>query len=547
MYTRPYELYISLDELKAAWHPETDWVNEKIIRAGGMALEFTFLLCQSLAQDERKALYRDARKQKLFKCLAEQVNLLASLLTPIPLPDSIAAQDPTDTNLTGIPTLDLSWQHDLQGWAALYHALLDRFPFDIGIDQSVQSLLPGKGASSASNTRPRVPYTRWVNPAALKAIYHRRDFNAEDPYFCTVHQITECWFVLVLDLLDRAFGYAAHRAYPLAAKQMLLANNILDYLNGHVMLLESMVLADYHKLRVQLRDASGAQSRQAYEVIGKAQRLAGMLEQYTAGVGLQLYHIQRNPEHHTDVYHFVEALGSLGNHISTFFFRHYKLASRVLGIESLGSLGYEVQALVNRFAQPFFSALDEASYMHAVVTNFQYGEEAGRLVSQMETADGMPNLNALEYERPEPQVEVDPRLINKQIKRYFKAVRETNLDDWIRLFEPDGWIVDPSGCRPYTGHHGLRIFFRNFVKVFSNELTLVVSEKEVDAQTATARVQWTVQAVHKDIPISFSGNELFQFNPNGRIRFVRVFHKPVEIAKQFEKGLRVSAREARSA
>lgn len=548
MYTRPYELYISLDDLKTIWVPKSDWPNERVIRAGGSALELTFLLCQSLETDPRSTLRREARRHQLEASLITQFNLLDTLLAAAPLPPHLALQDAPTTNLTAFPRV-ASWSISVRRWSAVYQALQERLPFDLGLQAPVRALrhVHGLPTNGQASTLPRVPYAQWVGPAKLKALYHRRTFNAEDPFFCTVHQITECWFTLLLDQLDRAFQQAVRQAYVAAAHFVHVANTILDFLNKHIMLLETMVLADYHRLRVQLRDASGAQSMQAYEVIGKAQKLAGLIEQDAETQGLSLYQIQRTPANHIEAYHFVEALSSLGTQVSGFFFRHYKLASRVLGIESLGSLGFEVQALVNRFAKPFFQSFDEAAYLHAVVTNFQYGKQAGIMVSQLETADGMPNLNALEAQPGVTPAPVDCALMDKQVSRYFKAIRETNLEGWIKLFEPEGWIADPSGCRPYKGYNGLRIFFKNFIKVFSQELALVVRRKEIDADQGTVRIEWTVQAEHKGVALSFSGTEMLQFAPNGRILFVRVFHDPAVIARQFEHGVAHHAVKARTA
>ncbi|MEM6335572.1 MAG: nuclear transport factor 2 family protein, partial [Bacteroidota bacterium] len=107
-----------------------------------------------------------------------------------------------------------------------------------------------------------------------------------------------------------------------------------------------------------------------------------------------------------------------------------------------------------------------------------------------------------------------------------------DLEGWVELFAPDGWIEDPVGSRPYVTHGGLRIFFRNFMKAFSTDLEMTCTSLHVDEQTRTARAEWTVSAKHRAFPISFAGREEFSFGPDGLIEYVRVYHDPEHIGRQ---------------
>ncbi|MGD2182519.1 hypothetical protein [Lusitaniella coriacea] len=342
MNTRPYELYISLDRLKKFWQLQTHWSNELPLRVALTSLELSFLLIHQTSQDTRVAARRSERIERLFLGCRQQIELLGQWLHPNLPPDEVLSDTPSaQTNLKELVCLDSTYRQGIKQWSNFYGIIADNFPCALGLEPHINALRNCDGFEA----KLFIPYDTWIQPQAIATFFHKRDFNAEDGLFATVHQITECWLFLAIGGLRWGDRAAQQGQWSIATGWIDRARSILDYLSGHVLLLETMVLSDYHPLRVRLRDASGAQSAQVVELVGCAQRLLEPVEGYLQKRDCRWLDLYRHPETHKGIHHYLQALASLETRLSSFFFYHYKLAAQVLGTESLGSLGFEVQNL----------------------------------------------------------------------------------------------------------------------------------------------------------------------------------------------------------
>ena len=80
----------------------------------------------------------------------------------------------------------------------------------------------------------------------------------EDFFFRSVHLGTECWAFVALQRLDSAKRQLADFSHwHNAAAHILSASHILSYLGDHIMMLTSMILRDYLKLKVEIEGTSG--------------------------------------------------------------------------------------------------------------------------------------------------------------------------------------------------------------------------------------------------------------------------------------------------
>ncbi|WP_170229539.1 nuclear transport factor 2 family protein [Polyangium fumosum] len=535
---RPYELYISLDDLAPLWSGTSGWENEAPLRAALVSLELVFLLIADTARDARAAAPRDERMSRLWSGAVAQIRLLGDVLASTPPPTTLPPGAPSRaTNLhvladlahhttkLGVPT------RLVRQWADTYDATCADVPFLLGLEPAIDAL---RAAHGLPERRPRtdvptLPYDAWAAPLAVAALFQRRTFNAEDRLFASTHQGVECWMFLTLRALAAAESAANLRDWLAGARSIQQAACIVSSLAEAILILETMVLSDYHPLRVRLRDASGAQSRQFASALAAARRLFQRLDADRAERGTSLLTIYRRPEIHRDEHAFFEALTTLENRLSLFLFNHYKLAVRVLGTESLGSLGVEVQTLVDHFVKPLYPDLDRARYRHSVITSFAHGNHAGRIISDLERAPADPPPAP-------PPAALDTSRMRAAVAAYFDAMRDMDLDRWVRLFATNGAIESPEGSRPFRGHHGLRVFFRNFMKVFERGVVVTERAVRIDAREGRAEVDWQLDVRHQGIPISYTGTERFSFSPAGEIVRVTVLDDPRDIARQMLSG-----------
>lgn len=534
MNSRPYELYISLDDITPLWSAQTRWVNEEPLRAALVSLELGFLLIAESAEDSRRTVRQDERVARLWSSAAAQIRLLGDLLTSAsPAPDLAPLPPSRATNLR--PLCGLASRTAALGvstrlirhCADSYDALVEELPFQLGLEPDINRLRAAHGIRERSYRAgaPTLPYDEWAAPRAVAEIFQRRTFNREDRLFASTHQSTECWMFLALRALAAADAAATRRDWAAATQSVSQAAAIMTYLSEAILVLETMVLADYHPLRVRLRDASGAQSRQIAATLTMSRRLLRLLDADLQPRGISYLTIYRRPDAHRAEHGFIEALTTLENRLAAFLFTHYKLAVRVVGAESLGSLGVELQALINHFVQPLYPELDKARYRHSVITGFAYGRHAGSIISDLERAP------------PEPApivtpAELDEDRIRSVVTAYFDAMCKMDLERWVRLFSGRGLIESPAGSRPFHGHHGLRIFFRGFMKTFERDVVMTERAIRIHPSRSHAEVDWQLDVRHGGMPISYTGTERFEFSASGEIERVTVFDEPRDIARQ---------------
>lgn len=536
MNSRPYELYISLDDVAPLWRVDTGWDSEATLRAALVSLELYFLLIADSAKDLRPAARSEERIARLWGAAAAQLRILGDLLSPTPPPVHLVVERASRaSNLHALRALDPSASalaapaRLLRQFVDSYAAALESCPFLLGLEPEINRLCASRGVRGASfrAEAQAIPYDAWAMPEAVAEIFHRRTFNAEDRLFASAHQSVECWMSLALRALASADERAQRRDFDGAARSITRAAAIVTHVTEAITILDMMVLSDYHPLRVRLRDASGAQSKQVATALTVSRKLPMSLAADLESRGASYLLIFRRPNEFPAEHAFLEALATLEARWAGFLFSHYKLAARVLGTESMGSLGVEVQGLINHFVKPLYPELDEVRYKHSVLTGFAHGRHAGNLVSELERAP------RAAPRRPEA---LDEARIRSVIEDYFGAMCAMDLDRWVGLFSSNGMLEAPAGSRPFHGHQGLRTFFRGFMKVFERGVSVTVLGVRVEAPRGRAEVDWRVDVRHKGIPISYTGTECFDFAASGEIVRVTVREDPRDIARQMLTG-----------
>jgi hypothetical protein len=216
MNTRPYELYISLDDLSAAWRPETEWMYEAPLRAALIGLEFSFVLLAKAYGDIRSGKRNRECITRLWAVCTRQIELLRDTLDEA-APPSIGGRPSSATHLAYLDG------RERQRWESYYRLLFADLPFSLGLNAQLED---GKATG-----RPTLPYDRWVNPHAVAELFYRRNFNAEDALFASVHQITECWLFIAHSAMTQAQAAVREQMWEVAAYWVDRISHIFGWLS----------------------------------------------------------------------------------------------------------------------------------------------------------------------------------------------------------------------------------------------------------------------------------------------------------------------------
>jgi tryptophan 2,3-dioxygenase len=239
----------------------------------------------------------------------------------------------------------------------------------------------------------------------------------EDFFFRTVHLGTECWAKIALTRLDSARELASAGQWHVAAARILQASRILDYLGSHVMLLTSMNLRDYLLLKVELEGTSGEGSIQVKSFRPTVASLftplaTALLPAFENGdtvsttmdndlaLGQALMRVYEFPDRldiatthpaganhsrsHRELYNYAKALedvesGLLGG----FYFKHFRLASNVIGSDARGTMRRAVQGLKSTYETPVFPILDRVRSGLGAKVDAELAHVKGRMMQEI--------------------------------------------------------------------------------------------------------------------------------------------------------------------
>ena len=132
--------------------------------------------------------------------------------------------------------------------------------------------------------------------------------------------------------------------------------------------------------------------------------------------------------------------------------------------------------------------------------------------------------------KPTKNINTNKEIVNRVISQYFEAISRLEMDQWVSLFAEDGYIEDPVGSRPYIGHQQLAIFFKGVLRFFS-EINMTI--KDIKEEDEYISVTWVADAItYNNNKITFSGQEAFQIDAEGKISAAEVYWDPSMISDQ---------------
>lgn len=512
----PYNLYINYEELSSLFE-KSNSRQENMIRCGVASIEITTALLGSFIE-ENDPLAQE-KITDLVRGLETQFTLLSKYAEAYPGGNY---QERMSANIENLRLLSPEFTDDVDNITRQYFHLVKKVNVGLGTQMNeirahfdLPRIIAGLGTVSRRHG--------FMGKEGLEELSKLNYYNTEDETFMRTHQISEYWFNIAIRELNEIAAY--FQSGDTRSKDIIrhfkATYEILVFLSDHIMILENMVLADYHPLRVALRGASGGQSKQAHEIFGVARKVYGMFLMLLERENKTILHILENPRTETELHAIVNNFSKLERGLKGFFFEHYNLSSGTIGSKSFGSIGYDLVTLTNKFVQPLFQEIDDAKYDFTMKTNFQYGDTSGQLIHKVES---------FEPDFTEYGTTKDIALIEEVIQKYFTTISDLNMENWVGLFAEDGYIEDPVGSRPYVGHQQLSVFFKGVQRFFS-EIDMIIEEKTIIEDGA--EVKWKAQATaYNGKEISFHGKEVFQIGAKGEICSAHVYWGPSMIAEQ---------------
>lgn len=486
-----------------------------------MAIELSSQLLKNALAPPQAA--NTAKVAALLEDLLQQFQLLKTLVQPWQENFLKENKQFHSDNLHHLLLLPNSYQQEIGQLTELYFAIVQKLGVGLGLEEQMNALrLHFDWPALQIPTKGTLDYEQLVNPQQLAELQKSSYYNSEDELFMVVHQVSECWFNIGLHELEHLLELMQKEETDENKYQpaFVSLSKILLYLGKHILLLEQMVLAHYHPLRVALRGASGGQSQQAHELVYQSKTLFNHFLKLLQKHSLTLEEVLEQPANFKDFLLLIKHFEKLERALKNFFFQHYVLSASIIGARSFGSIGHEIVALADKFVEPLFPALDQAKYALTLKTNFQYGQHSGIIILEKE-----PHLLA----QPEP-TNYDPTLMQQAIKGYFEAISALDAQQWIALFAEDGSMEDPIGSRPYKGHRELGIFFKGILRTFT-QLQMSIEQQDFDHHQAT--VHWRATALaFNGKSLSFEGKEVFQINTQGKIQLAQVHWNPMVVAEQ---------------
>jgi tryptophan 2,3-dioxygenase len=522
MKNTPYNLYIHFDVLNAIFIEDNSRL-ENMLKCGLTSIELsTKILKNSL---EPTKIPNTNKIIQILKGLETQLSILKQFVGPIEgsYIGKESSRDSHSINVENLKLLDKNYIQDIDRITVLYFEITKKVTVNLGLEDQLNDIRTHFGLSRIKvDCLETLDYVSFVNLPELLKLNKDNYYNSEDELFMVVHQISECWFNIGFNVL-----ISIHEQFKSEDVNFTESENhfkaiyeVLQFVSHHVLLLEHMILADYHPLRVALRGASGGQSHQAYMLVYLAKDIfkafLNLLEEKKIGIS----DVLESPNTNVDLLSTIKHFERLERSLKNFFFQHFSLSSSIIGSRSFGSIGHEVVTLADKFVEPIFKEIDDAKYELALKTNFQYGESGGVLILDKEAPCPVPNVNLL----------TDHKVVHKVVNGYFEFISKLDLDQWVQLFSEEGYIEDPVGSRPYIGHKELAIFFKGVLRMFSK---LCMTIERITINDYFVEVSWEAEATsYNNKQINFNGIEVFQISKEGKITVAQVYWSPESVANQ---------------
>jgi tryptophan 2,3-dioxygenase len=214
-------------------------------------------------------------------------------------------------------------------------------------------ILPGHGASD---------YERYLRTDELLSLQKRPEeqVHRDELLFQTVHQSSELWLKLAVAEVGEARALLDRRELSAAIRLLRRAGLCLRFITDQLEMLEQMSPWEYHVVRKVLGHGSGFDSPGFRGVREVTPGLGRAFHEVLADTGLTVVELYQRGREHEELYQLAELLIEWDERITVWRFRHYKVITRVIGANVVGTQGTPVEVLGRLIHQTFYPELWEA-------------------------------------------------------------------------------------------------------------------------------------------------------------------------------------------
>ena len=216
-----------------------------------------------------------------------------------------------------------------------------------------EPILPGAGASD---------YERYLRTDELLALQKRPEeqVHRDELLFQTVHQSSELWLKLAVAEVGEATALLRRRESAAAIRLLRRACHCLRFITDQLEMLEQMSPWEYHEVRKVLGHGSGFDSPGFRGVREVTPGLGRAFQDRLADAGLTVAQLYQRGREFEELYQLAELLIEWDERVTVWRFRHYKVITRVIGANVVGTQGTPVEVLGKLIHQTFYPELWEA-------------------------------------------------------------------------------------------------------------------------------------------------------------------------------------------
>jgi len=211
-------------------------------------------------------------------------------------------------------------------------------PGDDAEEDYSQPILPGEGESD---------YERYLRTDALLALQKTPDeqVHRDELLFQTVHQSSELWLKLAATEVETAARHVREHEIAPALRLLGRASLCLQLITGQLDMLEQMSPWEYQTIRKVLGHGSGFDSPGFRNVRRVSPDLGEAFHALRREAGLSIVDLYVRGREFEELYQLAEALTEWDERVTVWRFRHYKVVSRIIGDEVVGTQGTPVELL----------------------------------------------------------------------------------------------------------------------------------------------------------------------------------------------------------
>ncbi|GLZ33853.1 tryptophan 2,3-dioxygenase [Lentzea sp. NBRC 105346] len=212
-----------------------------------------------------------------------------------------------------------------------------------------QQVLSGEG---------RDDYARYMRTDALLSLQRRPDevVHRDELLFQVVHQSTELWLKLACSEVHEAAECILIDNLETAIRLLKRASLGIELVTNQLEMMRELSPWDFQTIRTVLGHGSGADSPGWRSVQKHSRRIERVFTDLVERRGIDLAELYRSKVDSAEQ-RLAEAMIEWDERISLWRVRHYKMATRVIGHQVVGTQGTPVDVLAKLIAHKFFPQL----------------------------------------------------------------------------------------------------------------------------------------------------------------------------------------------